>query len=93
MLLPFGRKMFFVAAPAQFAGLRAFTDESVHRPGVDELAGALARQGVLGIAFGAVDGFHAQFHRQRRPLRLRLRDPGAAEDVFRQIDQRLFHPV
>ena len=88
-----GREMFLVTAPAQFTGLRTFADETVHRPGVDELAAPLARAGDLGVTLRAMNALDVQFHRQLRPLRPRLRNVRAAEDVAREVDQALFHPV
>jgi len=73
----------FVRAPAEFARLRAFADESVDRPGVDELETALAGVGDLGVALGAMDDLDAELHCEPRPIGFRLGLGGAFADVAR----------
>src|SRR5450759_229817 len=92
-MLAVTRKMLFVRAPAELARLRAFADEAVDRPGVDELTAALRGMRRLRVALGAMDHLDAQFHCQTRPLFPGFREDIAVLDVARQIDQGLLDPV
>jgi hypothetical protein len=87
-------EMALVAAPAELGGLQRLVDERVDRPGVDELAGALARLGGLRVAFGNVDDADAEPLGEPRPAcavggRLGARVASVARDV----EQRLLDEV
>ncbi len=84
-----GRQDLLVRSPAKLGRLTAFADEAVDRPGVHELAAAFAEAGDLGVAFGDVDGFHAQRARQRRPALAGCRRRRGLAGVAGDVEHRL----
>src|SRR5882724_8701248 len=60
MPLAVAREVLFVGAPAHLAGLTALADESVDRPGVDELARYLWDGGHLVVTLGDVHHLDTQ---------------------------------
>ena len=79
----------FMAAPSHFARLHGFTDESVDRPGVDELATLLALGTNLRIALGDVYDLDFQRLRQRRPVLVARRLREFELVVRRHVDECL----
>src|SRR5258706_286859 len=87
VLLPIAGKMLFVRAPAKLARLRAFADETVDRPGIDELVAAFAGNGDLRVTLRTMDHLDAKLHREPRPVRFGLGLRGAFPDVTRKVAQ------
>ncbi len=88
-----GRKMLLMRAPPQFGGLRAFTDETVDRPGIDEFIRLLRLVGDLRIAFGHVNDFDAERHRELGPFGSISRRAGVYQRVRGDVQQRLLDQV
>src|SRR4051812_16850064 len=93
MVLSVGWKMLFVRSPAELAWLRAFADETVHRPRIHELEAALARFGDLRVALRAMNCLDAQIHGELRPSTAGLWGLDVAFRVPRDVEQRLLDPV
>src|SRR5882724_13344342 len=55
-----GREMLLMRAPPEFGGLGAFADETVDRPGIDELVRHLRHIRDLSVALGDVHDLDAQ---------------------------------
>src|SRR5665213_42631 len=79
------RKMPFMCAPAQFSRLRAFADEAVDRPGVDELVRHLRHVGDLGVPFSDMNDFDAARLRQLRPALATARRGGIHTRVLGDV--------
>src|ERR1039457_5737442 len=54
------RKVLLVRAPTEFGGLRAFADEAVDRPGIDEVVVLLRDIRDLAVAFGDMHDLDAE---------------------------------
>ena len=75
--------------PAQLGRLATLAHETIDRPGVHELALALAVTGDLGVPLGDVDRLHPQRLRQRRPTFARCRHGGFPASVAGDVQHRL----
>ena len=86
-------KMLLVRTPAEFRGLRAFADETVHRPGIDELVQPLGHVADLGVALGDVDDLDAERLRELRPLLAARRGLDLQPQILGNVEQRLLDQV
>src|ERR1700726_3006641 len=68
-------EMLLVGAPSQLGRLRAFADEAVHRPSIDELVGLLRRLGYLSVPLGDVDDLDPELLGELGPVRASRRRP------------------
>ncbi len=73
MAAAIGREMPFMRPPAELRRLRAFADEAVDRPGVDEFARLLRDRRDLGIAFGDMNNLDAETLGEAGPIAARCR--------------------
>ena len=83
------REMPLVRAPAQLGRLRAFADEAVDRPGVDELAGLLRDRRDLRVALGDMDRLDAEPLGEARPAGAVGRRLDRRVGVAGEVEQRL----
>src|ERR1700734_3064811 len=93
MAAPVPGEMLLVRAPAQLGGLSPFADETVNRPGIDELVRFLRHFGDLRVALGDVYDLDAEGLGELGPGlaaagRSRI-DPG----VLGYVEQGLFAQV
>src|SRR5882757_10629875 len=84
-------KMLLVSAPSEFGRLRTFADETVDRPGVDELVHLLRHVGHLGVALGDMNDFDAKPVGQLCPVRSSGRHTGIDVAVLGDVQQCLLH--
>src|SRR5579872_3134913 len=68
MVVAAARHRFFMRAPAQLGRLQALRNETLDRPGIDELAAWLWRIGPLRVAFRDVNAFDADALHQAAPF-------------------------
>ncbi len=78
-------------APAELGRLRAFRDEPLDRPRVDEHAHALLGGGALGVALGDVDALDADLAHEPRPVLAAARVLMVDRQVAGEVEQRLLH--
>src|SRR6267142_274528 len=93
MPLAVAREILLVRAPAHLTRLAALADESIDRPGVDELAGLLGDGSHLVVAFGDVHHLDTELSGKLAPLRPRLRVPRVHTGIGRNVEYRLLGEV
>ena len=88
------RQYLFMASPAKFRRLAAFTGKAINGPGIDEFTTALGNCfSNLCIAFSDMDHLHAKLMRQRRPIRAGFRHGHGMTRIMRDVQQRLLHEM
>src|SRR5215469_8072688 len=81
--------MALMCSPAELGRLRAFADEAVDRPGVDEFARVFRDRRDLRIALRDMDHLDAEPLCEARPTVARNRNARTKAGILGQIDQRL----
>ena len=91
--LAVAREVSLMRTPTQFGRLRTFRDETVHRPGVNELVRFLRNGRHLRIAFGDMDHSQVKPLRQIGPVFARPHLSSFELQIGRNIDHGLLHQM